>query len=348
MHSYPATASFSETQEHFKTMDHTTNRRQVLKSLMAASIAASPAFAFAKSDWPKKSIRLVVPFAPGGTSSIIARTVGQELNQILGVSVIIDNKGGGGGVPAMLDVAKSPADGYTFIVGHIGSLAVNPFIYPNSGYNVNRDFSAVTLLTMVPNMFVVHKDVPANNFKEFVAYVKSRPGKVNYASAGIASAGHLSVESLKHTVGLQMDHIPYRGTGPALADVLAGRIEFFSAGTPALMPHIRSGALRVLAVGTTKRISILPDTPTVQELGYPGFETSQWYGINAPAKVPADILSAFRDACVKALNASTVQTRLAHDSAQAVGNTPQEYADFILAEQKRWKVVVDAAKITAG
>jgi tripartite-type tricarboxylate transporter receptor subunit TctC len=323
-------------------------RRKVLKSLAASSVLALPGLSQAKTEWPNRPVRLVVPFAPGGTSSIIARSVGQELNQILGVSVIIDNKGGGGGVPAMLDVAKAPADGYHFIIGHIGSLAVNPFIYPNAGYNVNRDFSAVTLLAMVPNIFVVHKDVPVNNFKEFVAYVKARSGQVNYASAGIASAGHLSVESLKHTVGLQMEHIPYRGTGPALADVLAGRIDFFSAGTPALMPHIRSGALKVLAVGTAKRIDILPDTPTVQELGYPGFETSQWYGINAPAKVPQGILSALRDACVKALNTSAVKTRLSHDSALGVGNTPEEYAKFILAEQKRWKVVVDAAKIKAA
>jgi tripartite-type tricarboxylate transporter receptor subunit TctC len=205
------------------------------------------------------------------------------------------NKGGGGGVPAMQDVARAVPDGHTLILGHVGSLAVNPYIYPDSGYDVNKDFTPVTLLAKVPNLFVIHPDVPAKNLIEFVAYVRKNPGKLNYASAGNASAGHLAMEYLKLVTGMFMTHIPYRGTGPALTDLLAGRTQAFSAGAPALLAHIRSGKLRCLAVGTQKRIAALPDVPTVAEssaaLGLgkklDQFETSQWYGMIAPSGVPA-------------------------------------------------------------
>jgi len=236
--------------------------------------------------YPHQTIRLVVPFAPGGTSEIVARAVAQELSTSMGVSVIVENRAGGAGTIAMQEVARAAPDGYTLILGHVGTLAVNPYAMERQPYDVNRDFVPIALLAKVPNIFVVNADVPAKDFKEFVALAKKNPGKLNYGSAGNGSAGHLAFEYLKHVTGIDVVHIPYRGTGPQLQDLLGGRLEAASAGTPALMPHIKSGKLRPIAVGTPERIPALPDVPTVAEMGYPGFETSQWYGIIGPAKLP--------------------------------------------------------------
>ena len=325
-------------------IDSDLKRRDALKWLGAAGLAASGVSAQAQGAWPNKPIRWITPFAAGGTSSVIARSVGTELTKQMGVSFVIDNKGGGGGVPAMQELQRAPADGYTIIMSHIGLMAVNPLIYPDSGYDVNKDFVPVSLLTRVPSLYVVHKDVPVTDFKSFIAYVKSRPGQINYASAGNASAGHLAVEALKLRTGMFITHIPYRGTGPALNDVLAGRIEFFSAGTPALLPHIKSGALRCIAVGSAKRISALPDVPSVSEL-YPGFETVQWYGIHARAGTPPEIITRLQQECAKAVRSTEVASKFEAESATSEGGTSKEYADFIRKEQERWKDVVIKASI---
>jgi tripartite-type tricarboxylate transporter receptor subunit TctC len=243
---------------------------------------------------------------------------------------------------------RAPADGYTIVMSHIGLMAVNPLIYPDSGYDVNKDFTSVTLLSRVPSLFVVHKDVPAKDFKSFVAYVKSKPGQLNYASAGNASAGHLAVEALKVATGMFITHIPYRGTGPALNDVLAGRIEFMSAGTPALLPHIKSGALRCIAVGTSQRIPVLPDVPTVAELGFKDFETVQWYGITVRNGTPVEIINKLQQECAKTMRAPEVIKRNEAESAIPGGGTPAEYAAFIAKEQARWKTVVERAQIKPG
>lgn len=322
-------------------------RRDYLKWMSAAGLAAAGVSARAQDAWPSKPIRWIIPFAPGGTSSVVARTIATELTKQTGAVFVIDNRGGGGGVPAMQELLHEPADGYTIIMSHIGLMAVNPLIYPHSGYDVNKDFVPVTLLSRIPSLFVVNKDVPVTDLKSFVAYAKARPGQLNYASAGNASAGHLAVEALKMRTGMFITHIPYRGTGPALTDVLAGRIELFSAGTPALLPHIRSGALRCIAVGSAQRISVLPEVPTVAET-YPGFETVQWYGITARAGTPPDIISRLQQACAKALQAPDVVAKYAAESAVAGGGSPQEYGDFIAKEQSRWKEVVLKAGIKPG
>ena len=328
-------------------------RRSALQQGITLATSAAILPTWAQSAWPSKSIRFVTPFAPGGTSEIVARAVAVELTKQLGQTVYVENKGGGGGVPAMQDVARSVPDGHTLILGHVGSLAVNPYIYPDSGYDVNKDFTPVTLLAKVPNLFVIHPDVPAKNLKEFVEYVRKNPGKLNYASAGNASAGHLAMEYLKLQTGMFMTHIPYRGTGPALTDLLAGRTQAFSAGTPALLTHIRSGKLRCIAVGTQKRIPALPDVPTVAEssaaLGLgkklDNFETSQWYGIIAPAGVPAAIIKRLQEECLKALKSSSVTERFANDNAVGGGMVPEEFGKFIAAEQRIWKEIVAKAKI---
>ncbi len=317
------------------------------RHLMAATVLAVPARLLAQGGWPRQSIRFVVPFAPGGTSEIVARTVANELTKQLGQTVFVDNKGGGAGIPAMQEVAKAAPDGHTIILGHVGSLAVNPYIFPNQPYDVNKDFVPVTLLAKVPNLFVVHPDVPAQGFKEFVAHVKQNPGKLNYGSAGNASAGHLAMEYLKLVTGMFITHIPYRGTGPQLTDLLAGRTQASSAGLPALIPHIKSGKLRPIAVGTAQRLPQLPDVPTVAEMGYKDFETSQWYGILAPAGTPRDVVIKLQQESLKALKSNAVTERFASDSAVGGGGPPEEFAAFIAQQQKTWKEIVQRAGIKA-
>jgi tripartite-type tricarboxylate transporter receptor subunit TctC len=217
----------------------------------------------------------------------------------------------------------------------------------NQPYDVNRDFVPVTLLAKVPNVFVIHPDVPAKNFQEFVAYAKKNPGLLNYGSAGNASAGHLAMEYLKLVTGMFITHIPYRGTGPQLTDLLAGRTQASSAGLPALGAHIRSGSLRAIAVGTQKRIASLPDVPTVAEMGFKNFETSQWYGILAPAGTPPDIVKKLQEESLKALRSSAVTERFATDSAVGGGGPSSEFAAFIKGEQAVWSDIVKRASIKA-
>jgi tripartite-type tricarboxylate transporter receptor subunit TctC len=298
-------------------------------------------------DWPSKTIRFVVPFAPGGTSEIVARSVAAELSKQLGQNVYVENKAGGAGLVAMTEVAKAAPDGHTIVLGHVGTLAVNPYMLTKQAYDVNKDFMPVTLLAKVPNVFVVHPDVPAKDFREFVRYVKSNPGKLNYGSAGNASAGHLAMEYLKLVTGMFITHIPYRGTGPQLTDLLGGRTQAASAGLPALAAHIKSGRLRAIAVGTSKRIPALPDVPTVAEMGFKGFETSQWYGVLAPAGTPADIVKRLQEECFKALKSSAVTERFANDNAVGGGGPSSEFAAYIAEEQKIWSSIVKRAQIKA-
>jgi tripartite-type tricarboxylate transporter receptor subunit TctC len=298
--------------------------------------------------WPAKPIRLVVPFAPGGSSSIVARSFAAEMEKGLGQSIVIDNKGGGGGNVAMAEVAHADPDGYTLIIGHVGSLAVNPYLYEKLPFDTDRDFAAVSLLAKVPSIFVVHADVPAKDLREFVALAKQQPGRLYYGSAGNGSAGHLAMEYLKLVTGIDIVHVPYKGTGPNLIDLVAGRTQASAAGTPPLLPHVKAGKLRVIAVGSSKRLDILPEAATVAEQGYPGFETSQWYGLNAPAKTPAPIIRRLAEEAAKAAKQRSVVDRLAPDSAEAIGSTPQEYAAYIAAEQKRWSEVVRKAGIKAN
>jgi len=297
--------------------------------------------------YPVKPIRLVVPFAPGGSSSIVARAVAAEMEKGLGQPIVIENKGGGGGNLAMQEVARADPDGYTLIIGHVGSLAMNPYMYDKLPYDVDRDFAPVSLLAVVPAIFVVHESVPAKDLREFVALAKKSPGKLNYGSAGNGSAGHLAMEYLKQATGIEIQHVPYKGTGPNVIDLVAGRTQASSAGTPPLMPHVKAGKLRVIAVGTSKRLHTLPDVGTVAEQGYPGFETSQWYGLNAPAKTPQAIISRLAAEAAKAAHSASVKERFAADDAEAVGSTPAEYAAFIKKEQARWSKVVKAAGVKA-
>jgi len=305
-------------------------------AICAASVAQT---------YPTKPIRLVVPFAPGGTSTIVARSVAAEMEKGLGQSIVIENKGGGGGNPAMSEVARADPDGYTLLITHIGSLALNPFLYSNLPFDVNRDFAHISLLAKVPNIFVVHESVAAKDVREFVALAKKDPGKLYYGSAGNGSAGHLAMEYFKLVSGIELQHVPYKGTGPNLVDLVAGRTQATSAGTPPLMPHVKAGKLRVIGVGSPKRLPSIPDVATIAEQGYAGFETSQWYGLSVPAKTPPAIIKRLSDEAAKAAKSAAVAERFKADDAEAIGSAPQQYADFIAKEQARWKEVIQKANI---
>ena len=298
-------------------------------------------------NYPNKPIRLVVPFAPGGSSTLVARLMSEEMAKGLGTNFVIENKPGGGGNIAMQEVARAAPDGYTLIIGHVGSLAMNPYMYERLPYDVDKDFAPVSLLAIVPNIFVVYHEVPAKNLREFVALAKAKPGQINYGSAGNGSAGHLAMEYLKQATGMDLQHVPYKGTGPNITDLITGRTQATSAGTPPLLPHVKAGKLRVIAVGGAKRLQSIPDVPTVAEQGYPGFETSQWYGLNAPAKTPEPIIRRLAEEAAKAAKSALVLERFKPDDAEAVGSSPQEYAAYIKKEQERWSKVVRAANIKA-
>ena len=313
-----------------------------------AAIVASLAVSLAAQaqTYPSKVVRLVVPFAPGGSSEIIARTVAQKLSENLGQQFIVENKPGGGGNIAMQEVARAEPDGYTLMLGHVGSLAMNPPMFANNPamkkppYDANKDFRPVSLIAVVPNMFVVNAGVPAKDLKEFVALARAKPGTINYGSAGNGSAGHLAFEYLKMVAGIDIVHVPYKGTGPMLTDLIAGQTQATSAGAPPLLPHVKSGKLRAIAGGTPQRLAALPDVATVAQQGYPGFETSQWYGIIVPAKTPDAIVKKLAEEIAKATKSPEVLERFHRDGTIAVGSTPEEFADFIQKEQARWGEVV--------
>jgi tripartite-type tricarboxylate transporter receptor subunit TctC len=309
----------------------------------AAASLAMPGLARAQS-WPSKAIRFVVPFAPGGSSEIVARTAAFELGKSLGQSVYVDNKPGGAGNVAMQEVARAD-DQHTIILGHIGTLAVNPYIFDKLPYDPVKDFKPISLLAKVPSLYLVRPDLPASNLKEFIAFAKKNPGKLNYGSAGNGSAGHLAMEYLKMVSETFMLHVPYRGTGPQLTDLLAGRLDAASVGAPAVMQFIKTGKLRCIATGTTHRIPQLPEVPTVAEQGYPGFEMTQWYGILAPSSLAQPAADKLAAAAASAMKQPAANEKLAADSAIGVGGSPAEFAKFIAVEQQRWKQVVTRAKI---
>ena len=317
-------------------------RRELLAGLGGATLL--PASGWAQAAWPSKPIRFVVPFAPGGSSEIVARATANELGKLLGQSVYVDNKPGGAGNVAMSEVARAD-DQHTLILGHIGTLAVNPYIFDKLPYDPVKDFKPISLLAKVPSLYVVHPDVPAKNLKEFVALCKAKPGQLNYGSAGNGSAGHLAFEYLKIATGIFILHVPYRGTGPQLTDLLAGRLQAASVGAPAILQFIKAGKLRCIATGTAQRIPQLPDVPTVAEQGYPGFEMTQWYGLLAPTSLPAEAAAKLAAASAKAMREPGAIERLQGDAALAVGSTPAEFASFIALEQQRWKLVVTRAKV---
>ncbi len=317
------------------------------RSWLLASLAI-PAALRAQSTKP---LRLIVPFTPGGSTDILARAIAPKLALALGVNVIVDNKPGAGGSLGASEAAKAEPDGNTLLMAHIGTLAVNPAIYPKLGYDPVKSFAPVAWVARVPNVLVVPAASSplsaAKDFVDFVARARAQPGKFSFSSGGNGSAAHITFEYLKLRAKLFMLHIPYRGTAPSITDLMAGNVDATFTGAPAVLPHVKSGRLRALAVSGAQRIPNLPDVPTVAESGYPGFEADQWYGVVAPAGTPAAMVARLNAEINKALALSDVAQQLASEGAAPMPGTPQAFADLIRREIPRWAEVVRAGQVKA-
>lgn len=315
----------------------------VVAFLFAFSLLVSPD---AGAAYPEagKPIRMIVPFPPGGNTDIIARAIGNELSKNLGVPLVIDNRGGAGSTIGTALAAKAPADGYTILMVS-GAFAINPSMYKSLPYDSLKDFSAITLLADVPAAVVVHPSVPAKTLKELIAYAKANPGKLNYASSGNGSIGHLAGELLGSMAQIKLQHVPYKGSGPALIDVMGGYVQMLITSIPSVMPHIKSGKLRAIAVAGTKRSPGAPEIPTMIEAGLPGFVVSAGFGLLAPARTPKEMIQKINAEAVKSLAAPAVSERLAGEGAEPVGSTPEEYDAFNRSEIEKWIQVVQKAGI---
>ncbi len=314
------------------------------KTLITIALIASST---AHAAYPEKSIRFVVPFATGGTSEIIARSIAISLSSQLGQSVYVENKPGAAGNIAMEEVKRAAPDGYTIILGHVGTLAANPALFGSKlPYDPNKDFAPVTLIAKVPNVIAVGKSSGIKNLADLVSQAKKNPNKINYGSAGNGSAGHLAMEYFASEAGIDLMHVPYKGSGPMLTDLIGGLTQATFNGLPSLIGQIKGGALIPLAVGSATRSPSLPNVPTIAESGYKGFETSQWYGVIAPAGTPKEIINKLQKEIAIALKSKEGTKRMVEDGATLVGNTPEDFAKFIKAEQARWGAVITKAKIT--
>jgi tripartite-type tricarboxylate transporter receptor subunit TctC len=310
-------------------------RRGVLAGLSFGLMATSFGYASAQS-YPGRNVTLVVPFTPGGSTDILARLLAQKLEAALKVGVIVESRPGAGGSVGVGSVARAEADGYTLVMGHIGTLAVNPALYAKLPYDPLASFEPISGVANVHNMLVIHPDVPVSNLQELVDYAKKHPGQLNYASGGIGSAAHIAMVALADRAGITMTHVPYRGTAPAVTDLLGGRVQLTFTGAPNLIQHVEAGKMRAIAVSGLARLKAAPDVPTVAESGYPGFEASQWYGILAPTGTPKDIVDRLNQEIRAAMGAPEIAERLALEGAEVWTNDPASFRDHITREMNRW------------
>jgi len=316
--------------------------------LAGALLAALPvtAFAQAKTTYPTKPVRLIVAFPPGGSTDIIARLVGQKLSERLGQQVIIDNRGGAGGTIGTEIAARAAADGYTLTMGTTSTHVIAPAIFPNVKYDPVKDFSPITLVASTPYLLVVHPGVKVKTLKEFIALVKSQPGKLNYASAGAGTTTQIAMEMLKLSAGIDIVHVPYNGNGPAGTATMGGQVQALFGSMPAVLPQAKAGKLHPIAVGTGKRSSALPDVPTVAESGYPGFEVSLWLGFFAPKGTPAPVLKKLYGELVAIAKSPEMKEPFERNGADSVTTTPAELTKLMTVELDKYKKVIKAANIT--
>jgi len=295
--------------------------------------------------YPSKPIRFVVPFAPGGGTDILARLLAQRLTEPLAQPVVVENRGGAGGVIGAEVVAKSPADGYTLMLGSPGPLTINPNLLPRLPYDPQRAFSPITLATISPFVLVVHPSLPVRSVKDLLALARAKPGQLNYGSSGNGSVAHFSAEQLKGLAKINLVHIPYKGSGPAVTDLIAGQLDLMLENLPTILPHVRAGRLRALAVGTRTRSALLPELPTLDEAGVPGYESSTAFGVLVPAGTPPAIVSRLNSELVRILRSAEVRDRLSGMGMEPVGGTPEQYATHLRDELAKYARIVKAAGI---
>ena len=295
--------------------------------------------------YPNRPVRWIVTYPPGGPTDVVARAVGARLTEAWGQQVVIDNRAGAGGVIGTDLAAKAVPDGYTLLFGTSAGLTINPALSSKLPYDALKDFAPVSLLVLNPQILVLNNAVPANSVKELIAYAKARPGQLNYASVGQGSPNHLGMELLKALAGIDIVHVPYKGTGPAITDLLGGQVQLMFNSMPSVLPLVKSGKLKGLAVGSAQRSPAIPDLPTVAEAGVPGFENVTWYGMFAPARTPHDIIMKLNKQVVKILADPAMAQRLASQGAEPRSSTPEELVKFMQVESVRWKKVIQAAGI---
>jgi tripartite-type tricarboxylate transporter receptor subunit TctC len=312
--------------------------------LIAASFALGSAQA---QDYPNRPITLVVPYAAGGGNDVMARIVGEKMSKALGQQVVIDNRPGAGGALATRQVAKAAPDGYTLVIGGTGSLAVNPTLQSNVGYDVRKDFAPVGMIGSSAMIVLIHPSIPAKTIPELIALAKKQPGKLTFASAGVGSGIHLGAELFANMAGIKLVHVPYKGTGPALTDLMGGHVSIYFSSLPSAIGIVKDGKVRALAVTGTKRSKIFPDLPTVAEAALPGFEAGLRYGIVAPAGTPRPIVDKLNAALRQALADPDTIARIARDGTEAVPSSPEEYAADIDREERKWSEVVKRAGLAA-
>ena len=313
-----------------------------VRLLLAAFIAWLAAPAWAASAYPTKPIRIVVTYVPGGNTDVVARLVSSYLTNDLGQTVIIDNRGGAGGVVGTEIVARAVTDGYTLLFGTSAGLSINPQLQPKLPYNVERDFAPISLVVINPQLMVATLGLPANTVGEFLKLARAQPGKINYASVGVGSPGHLAMELLKIMASIDIVHVPYKGSAPAVIDLMAGNVSVFFSSVPVMVQHVRSGKLKALAVGSATRSPAAPDVPTVAESGVPGFEYTVWYGLLAPSGTSRAIVARLNEAVVKSLRLPQLDQQLRGQGSEPRSTSPGELATFMKAEHARWARVVKA------
>lgn len=317
-------------------MDSRTSAKFALMLCVFSTVCAA-------QSYPSKPIRLIVPFAPGGGVDLIGRIIAQKLQEAWGQPVIVDNRGGGGGNIGTDMVAKSPPDGYTLLMGYVGNLAINPFLFRKLPYDPVKDFSPISLAATAPNLLVAHPSVPANTVKDLVTLAKMKPGSLSYASAGNGTVGHMVAELFKSVTGIGIVHIPYKGNGPAVTDLLGGQVQLMFAAPGAVIPFVEVKKLKALAVASNQRLPELSDTPTFAEAGYPGVEASGWYGVLTSTGTPRNIISALNKKIVRIMQLPDVKERLTVHGYKAVTSSPEEFAQLIKSDLIKWQKVVKAS-----
>ena len=300
--------------------------------------------ALAQTSYPTRTVRLIVPSSPGGGTDISARILAPQLTQFLGQQVIVENRPGAGTMIGGEAVARAAPDGYTLLMG-ISTLAINPAMYKKVPYDALKDLAPISQAVALSNVLVIHPSLPSRNLKEFIAFAKARPGELNFASAGKGTSPHLSMELFLVLAKLKMLHVPYKGSGPGVTDLIAGHVPVMMPNMLSAQPHIKSGRLRALGVTGSKRAPGADDIPTIAEAGVPGYEAVQWYGVLAPAGTPNDIISKLHAGVVRAVQNPDVRKRLMNDGAEPVGSSPQQFAAYIRAETDKWAKVIKAAGI---
>ncbi|MHA7598731.1 Bug family tripartite tricarboxylate transporter substrate binding protein [Alicycliphilus sp. T452] len=320
-------------------------RRTLLAGMAVAAAGALPLGAAAQ-NYPAKPVTIIVPFSAGGTTDILARIVGQGLQTELGQPFVVDNRAGAGGNIGASLAAKAPADGYTLFMGTVGTHAINQALYKKLPFDPVKDFAPISRVATVPNLLVAHPSQPYKTVKELIAYAKANPGKVTFGSPGSGASPHVSGELFRTMTGTDLLHVPYKGSAPAMTDLLGGQISIMFDNMPSAIQHVRSGKLRPIAVTTAKRSPELPDVPTIAEAGVPGYEAMSWFGMFAPAATPKPVLDKLNAALVKVLNQPDVKKKIAEQGGDVVAETPAQFAAFIKAESAKWGKVVKESGAT--